>query len=168
VVAVEVVKLEAKRAAKTVRKRRYTYNVRRIRRDLSYSIQEIAELFALHPNAVRRWLKEGLRRIDGQKPHLVHGSDLIGFLSRRQEQRKRHCQPGEMFCCRCRARRLPRIGTVTIDTVNTRQSIIRGACELCGTKMNRGVLADRVADAEKAFNLTTTPQRLRETSDAAA
>ncbi len=157
----------ASNPAANLTKRRYTYNVRLIRRDLSYSIKEIAELFALHPNAVRRWLKEGLRPIDGGKPQLVHGSDLIIFLTNRQSQRKRHCQPGEMFCCRCRAPRLPRSGTVTIAPVN-RHAMIRGVCELCGTKMNRGVLADRVADAEKAFKATATPQRLEEISDAAA
>ena len=134
---------------------------------MSYAIPEIAELFALHPNAVRRWMKEGLRRIDGQKPHLVHGSNLIDFLAQRQKERKRRCKPGEMFCCRCRAPRLPRRGTVTIDTVNARHSMIRGICELCGTKMNRGVLTERVADAEAAFNLTVTSQRLEETTDVA-
>jgi hypothetical protein len=167
VVSPNVPKSGSNDAPANLTKRRCTYNVRRIRRDFSYSIQEIAELFALHPNAVRRWLKEGLRRIDGQKPHLVHGSNLIDFLAQRQKQRKRHCEPGEMFCCRCRAPRLPRADTVTIDTVNARHSMIRGICELCGTKMNRGVLVERIADAETAFNLTPTSQRLKETSDAA-
>jgi hypothetical protein len=157
--------IEVERGSKTVRTRRYRYNTRLIRRDLSYTIQEVAELFSLHPNAVRCWLKEGLRRIDGRKPYLIHGSDLIDFLNRRQMGRKHRCQPGEMFCCRCREPRLPVVGSIVIHRVNERQIMIRGVCELCGTKMNRGCLAARIVEAERAFNITTAPQRLEETSD---
>ena len=42
---------------KTRRKR--TYNVRLVRRDYSYDIREISELFSLHPQAVRRWQQTG-------------------------------------------------------------------------------------------------------------
>ena len=35
------------------RRKRRTYNVRLVRRNLSYEIREIAELFSLHPQAVR-------------------------------------------------------------------------------------------------------------------
>ena len=41
--------------------RRRTYNTQLVKRDFSYSIQEIAEQFGLHPQAVRRWIKAGLR-----------------------------------------------------------------------------------------------------------
>jgi hypothetical protein len=153
-------------SVKTLRKRRYRYNTRLIRRDLSYTIQEVAGLFWLHPNAVRRWLKAGLRRIDNQKPHLIHGSDLINFLNERQLKRKRHCQPGEMFCFRCREPRLPAVGSATIDHINERKIMARGVCELCGTRMNRGALVERLAAVQQAFNVTAAPQRLEETSDA--
>lgn len=68
------------------RRKSRTYNLRLIRRDYSYMIQEIAELFSLHPNAVRRWVKNGLRTIDSHRPQLIHGTDLIEYLDRRQRQ----------------------------------------------------------------------------------
>ena len=153
--------LLAKRTARL--RRRYTYNVRLVRRDLSYTIQEIAELFNLHPNAVRRWVKAGLPTIDEHRPQLIHGSDLIDFLNKRQQSRKQRCAPDEMYCCRCRAPRRPRPGTVVVDRLNARQFMIRGRCELCGTRMNRSGSVARLAEVERAFAITTAPARLDET-----
>ena len=146
-------------------RRKYTYNLRLIRRDLSYSIPEIAELFRLHPNAVRRWIKDGLAPIDDRKPQLVHGSRLVDYLARRQQARKRGCAPDEMYCCRCRAPRRPSGGAVFVDQVNARQIIIRATCELCGTKMNRGGLLKRLGEVERVFTVTAVSLRLDETTD---
>jgi hypothetical protein len=145
-----------------LRRRKYIYNLRLIRRDLSYSIPEIAELYHLHPNAIRRWIKDGLVFIDTQKPYLVHASDLIAYLGRRQQKRKRGCASGEMFCCRCRAPRRPATGAVTVEQVNARQIMVRGACELCGAKMNRGGLLQRLGILEQEFTVTRLSLRLDE------
>lgn len=146
-------------------RRTYTYNVRLVRRELSYTIQEIAELFSLHPNAVRRWLKAGLRTIDRHRPQLVHGSDLIDFLHARQRARKRRCAPDEMYCCRCRAPRRTRAGLVIVDRLNATQLMLRGECELCGTRMNRGCSSARLRDCVRAFTITAAPPRLGETDE---
>src|SRR5262245_34376578 len=61
-----------------------TYNTRLIKRDYAYFISELADLFRLHPNAIRRWIKAGLRTVDDRRPVLVHGGDLIDFLDARQ------------------------------------------------------------------------------------
>jgi hypothetical protein len=87
--------------------KRRTYNTRLIRRDYAYFISEIAELFNLHRNAVRRWLKAGLCTVDDRRPSLVHGGDLITFLDSRQANRKRKCGANEFYCCRCRRPQRP-------------------------------------------------------------
>jgi hypothetical protein len=148
-------------------RRKYTYNVRLIRRDLSYSIQEIADLFSLHPNAVRRWVKAGLPTIDEERPKLIHGSDLIDFLNTRQRERKRRCAPGEMYCCRCRASRRPKEGRVVVDRIGARQLMVRGECELCGTRMNRGGSLERLREVEREFTVTAAAPRLGETVEPA-
>ena len=146
-------------------RRKRTYNLRLIRRDLSYSIQDIAELFRLHPNAVRRWIKDGLAPIDDRKPQLVHGSRLTDYLARRQQARKHGCAPDEMYCCRCRVPRRPAGGGVCVDQVNARQIIIRATCELCGTKRNRGGLLERLGEVERLFAVTAVSLRLNEATD---
>ena len=146
------------------RARKYTYNTRLVRRGLSYSIQEIAELFGLHPNAVRRWAKDGLPTIDDRRPHLVYGADLIEFLNRRQKGRKRPCAADEMFCCRCRAPRRPAGGRATIEQVNARQFRLQGTCEVCGAPINRGGSLARLPEVAKAFTITAAPAHLDDTA----
>ncbi len=147
------------------RGRSYRYNLKLIRRDYSYSLQELAELFRLHPNAVGRWIREGLRTIDGLKPKLVHGSDLTDFLGRRQQGRKRSCGPGEMYCCRCRAPRRPAEGKVIVEQMNARQMMVRGTCELCGTRMNRGGLLERLPEIQSLLAVTALSLHLNEPAD---
>lgn len=75
-----------------LRKKR-RYNTRRIKCSRNYTLQEIACLFDVHINAVRRWITEGLPCIDTQKPFLVHGSELVAFHNARQVKRKHACKP---------------------------------------------------------------------------
>src|SRR5262249_36537060 len=142
------------------RPRKLTYNIRLIRSTTCYSIQEVAELFRLHPNAVRRWLKVGLRTIDGRRPLYIHGSELAQFLEARQRGRKRRCAPDELYCCRCRAPRRPAGGQVAVEQLNARQILIRAMCELCGSRMNRGGPIRRLLDLPKLFTVTARATHL--------
>ena len=148
--------------------RKYTYNLRLIRRQYSYTINEIAELFRVHPNAVRRWRGAGLPTIDDRRPHYVHGSDLIAFLEARQRARKQRCAADEMFCCRCQAPRRPAPGQVSLEHLNARHVIVRGPCELCRTAMNRFASSQRLSELEATFAISAAPERIRGTADAPA
>lgn len=148
-----------------IRPSRRRYNMRLVRREFSYTIHEIAELFGLHPNAIRRWLKDGLPTIDDRKPYLVHGSDLAQYLEEKQRRRKRPCAPGEMYCCRCRTPRRPAGGRVRLDRLNARQFMLRGECGVCGARMNRGGSLVRQSDICRAFTIATASTHLDETTD---
>jgi hypothetical protein len=148
-------------SARAQRKKR-SYNVRLVKR-LSYTIREIAELFEVHPQAARRWTRNGLRTIDERKPFLVHGGDLIAFLNERQSGRKHRCQPNQFFCCRCRSPRRSRDDRVTIHIRNTKQLNISGRCEECGARLNRAGSVGRLNDYRKTFVVqTTADRRIRE------
>ena len=146
-----------------IAKKRRSYNVRLIRRDLSYTVQEIGELLGVHPQAVRRWLRAGLTTIDSRKPFLVHRSELIEFLRNRKSARKRPCRKDQFFCCRCRAPRRPQQNRVEITIRNSRQLSLAALCENCGARMNRLGTADRLPEYRKTFLVETMPSaRLRE------
>lgn len=132
-------------------RRSYTYNTRLIRRTLTYSIQDVAELFGLHPNAIRRWLKSGLPVIERTRPFLFYGGDLIAFLDARQKGRKRPCGSGEMYCCRCREARRAALNSVTMEQQNLRMNLIRGTCELCGARMHRAAAVATTAKLLRSF-----------------
>jgi hypothetical protein len=139
--------------------KRRTYNVRLIRRDLSYSIQEIAELYDLHPQAVRRWVKSGLPTIDDRRPIYVHGTDLFGFLKQRQAARRRRCAPDEFYCCRCRAPRRVDGNRVTILHQTNTKLLLRGTCEACSAPVNKAGSAAGLDDYGKRFALEAATAR---------
>jgi hypothetical protein len=123
-----------------------------------------AELFRVHPNAVRRWVKGGLRTIDSHRPQLIHGTDLIEYLDRRQRGRKRRCAPDQMFCFTCREPRRPAGGCVALVQLSPRW-MVQGPCQICGTQMNRASSARRFAELERTFTVTIASPRLSGLAD---
>lgn len=121
---------------------------------------------AIHPQAVRRWIRVGLRTIDHSRPFLVHGSDLIDFLTLRQSSRKQRCGHNQFFCCRCRTPRGALDNRVNIQILNLKQLNISGRCERCGALMNRAGSVEKLDDYRKSFAVQTPAhRRLREVAD---
>ena len=148
------------------RAKKRTYNTRLIRRDYTYFVQEIAELFDVHPQAVRRWVKAGLPAIDVRRPLLIHGSDLIAFLDNRQTQRKQPCAADELYCLRCRAPRRPKFGRVAIEIRSQTRVNLSGACERCGTPMHRAGARARLDEYSTVFRVERPGEgRIRACSD---
>ena len=78
-------------------------NYRLVKIHRTYTVNEIARLFQIHPNTVRAWRRQGLQAIDGRRPILFKGATLVAFLRARREKAKRPCSPGEIFCLPCRS-----------------------------------------------------------------
>src|SRR5262245_36614671 len=91
----------ARLSAVAVRHKR-TYNARRVKATWPYTVQEIAELFGIHKNAVLRWLQKGLEANKDQRPFLIRGEELIRFLNARQSRKRCKCAITEFYCFKCR------------------------------------------------------------------
>lgn len=118
-------------------------------------MQQIADLYGVHSNAVHRWLKAGLRAIDGQKPHRIHGSDLATFLSERQTKRKQPCAMTEIYCCKCRKPQPIWENAVDLIIRNANQLNISGLCAVCSTAMFKGGSIKMLHEYPKIFNVQT-------------
>jgi hypothetical protein len=82
-------------------------NPRLVKIHRNYTVEEIASLFRIHKNTARAWVKDGLPTCDGKRPVLILGRDLALYLKARRTKNKRPCQPGEIYCVRCRAVKAP-------------------------------------------------------------
>ena len=140
------------------RKRR-TYNTRLIKRAYSYSIDEICELFDIHPNTVRSWIRDGLEPIDGNRPTLIHGSALTAFLKDRQSGRKRACRRGELYCCSCRSPQRPWERLVDVEFLTPDRLLLKAICGQCGSRMNRIGSRSKRAEYEELFDIQTVTER---------
>ncbi len=143
----------------SMHKKKRTYNTRRIKRDISYNMQEISELFGIHKNAVRNWFKAGLPKIDARRPFMVHGSDLIEFLNNRQTKRKRKCKSDELYCFRCRAPRKAKTGSIEFIPLSETKLNIHGKCEECGTSTYRAGSIKKRQEYERIFAFVTLAEK---------
>lgn len=120
-----------------MKSKRSKLRLSRIRKHASYSIQDVSELLGVHKNTVMQWLKNGLPKIDEQRPFLIHGQQLKNFLKARQQSRRSSCAPHEFYCFRCRSpqRAMGNLADVALRTEKT--IILSGLCASCEAPLNK-------------------------------
>jgi hypothetical protein len=112
-------------------------NPRRVKIHRSYTVEEAAQILGKHKNTVRAWIKQGLQPIDGRRPTLIHGLDLVGFLQNRRIAGKQPCPPGYMYCLKCRSPKQPAGGMADYLAFTETSGNLRALCPDCGTLMHR-------------------------------
>jgi hypothetical protein len=105
----------------------------------NYSVEDVAALFGVHRGTVREWIKRGLPIIDDKRPFLILGTDLFDFLHGRRTKNKRTCQPGEIYCVRCRAPKSPAGDMADYRPVTESLGNLIGMCPDCELMMYRRV-----------------------------
>lgn len=141
--------IEGQRSARHRRR----YNVRLIKATWPYTVQEIAELFDLHKNAVLRWLKEGLHADRSQRPYLIRGDELTRFLNQRRDGKRQQCAPGQFFCFKCRVPREPYLGIADIAIESPTRFRIKALCSVCDTPMNKVQNVRNLPKIKTLFNI---------------
>jgi hypothetical protein len=125
-------------------KRRPNYRLIKIHR--SYTVEEIANLFDIHKNTVRRWVKEGLPTTDDKRPMLILGHVLAAFLRDRRTKNKRSCKLGELYCLRCRSSKPPAGDMAEYSPVTEKFGNLVAICPDCGCIMNQRVNLRRIGE----------------------
>ena len=134
-------------------KRKRTYNVRLIKATWPYTVQEIAELFGIHKNAVLRWLREGLMADRLQRPFLIRGDELARFLTARQIARRRTCAKTEFFCFKCRVPRSAFLGIADIVIESPTRMRVTALCEVCSAPVNKMQAARELPKIRSSFEI---------------
>lgn len=139
-------------------------NPRLIKINRSYTVKEIAGRLEVHKNTVREWIKRGLPIIDDKRPKLILGRDLFDFLQARRVKNKQQCNPGEMYCVRCRAPKAPADNMVDYEPKTETLGNLYGICQDCGSGMNRRVSLEKIEQVRGEMDITF-PQGLQRLVD---
>ena len=120
-------------------------NPRLAKMHYSYSVEEIAALYSVHPNSVRQWLKTGLAAIDDARPLLVKGAELRRFIEERRASSKKPCPPERCTASGARspARRLS--GWRTFVERESGAGNLQALCDACGTLMCRRTRREKIS-----------------------
>jgi len=145
-----------------MRKRRPNYKHVKIHR--SYTVVEIARLFGTHKNTVRAWVKDGLPPCDSKRPTLILGRDLAAYLQARRTKNKRPCQPGEIYCVKCRAPKRPAGNMAEYQPITVSLGNLIGICPDCEKMIYRRASREKLPQIQGNLDITfsETEQRLTE------
>lgn len=110
-------------------------NLAKIHRN--YTVEEVANLFSVHKNTVRLWVKDGLATNDNKKPMLILGSNLKQYLQSKRKTNKRKCLPFEIYCVRCRLPQVPAENMVDYEPTNDSMGRLIGLCPSCNGIINK-------------------------------
>lgn len=120
----------------------------------SYTVDEAARLFDVHKNTVRAWLKQGLPVVDAKRPILILGKALAEFLGARRAMHRRKCQPGEMYCVRCRAPKAPAGAMAEYKPLTATGGNLVAICPDCHAIMNRRASLAKLGPMHAVLDIT--------------
>ena len=130
-------------------------NRHRIKSLRNYTIADTSLLLGVHRRTVREWINSGLPVLDQKRPLLIHGSDLKHFLSDRKQRRKQGCQPGELFCVKCRTATLPAGGMADYISVSPTRGSLSGICPMCNTIITQWTSLARLNELKGKLDVKT-------------
>jgi hypothetical protein len=141
-------------------------NHRLVKIHRSYTVQEIAKLFGIHKNTVRRWVKDGLTTIDDKRPKLILGYVLVDFLQARRAKNKQPCKPGELYCVRCRSPKSPAGDMAEYSPITEKFGNLIAICPDCDALMNRRVSLAKIRQVSGKIDISF-PEEVRHLIDSA-
>ena len=127
----------------------------------SYSVEEVSQLFRVHKNTVRNWLRQGLTAIDEQRPIIIRGMELRRFLTDRRTRAKQTCGPGRMYCLPCRAPKVPAGNMAECIQTGESTGTLQGICPDCDRMIYRRVNPLKLGAVRGDLDVTVTQARPR-------
>lgn len=129
-------------------------NPRLVKIHRSYTVEEIAKLFGNHKHTVRNWIKDGLATIDDNRPMMIAGHGLVEFINKRRSKNKNPCKPGELYCVKCRAPKLPAANMADYSPVTEKFGNLIAICPDCDSIMNQRVSLAKIETVCENINIT--------------
>jgi hypothetical protein len=135
-------------------------NPRLVKIHRSYTVEEAANLLAVHKSTVREWIKRGLPTSDDRRPTIILGRELAAFLTARRIKNKRPCSIGELYCLKCKAPKKPAGRMVDFAPTTNKVGNLTAICPDCETMMNRRFSLSKLGQFQTEMDITF-PQALR-------
>ncbi len=135
-----------------MRKRHPNHRLVKIHRN--YTVEDIANLFGIHKNTVRNWVKDGLATIDEKRPMLILGLELEAFIKERRAKNKQSCKPGQLYCVRCRVPKFPAEDMADYEPVTEKFGNLIAICPECDSIINRRVSLARIGEVCGNIDIT--------------
>lgn len=131
------------------------YPHKRVRYWYAYDIDDICALFSdlgLHPQTIRKWIKNGLNTTDAGKPALVYGQDLIAYLKKNNNANKCKTAFVHLYCMKCQDARPVFRNQISVEQ-KSQFLKVQGACRGCKKPMFKNYKLSDFPALRKKFTL---------------
>lgn len=145
-----------------MKKRLHNPNLAKIHRN--YTVEEAADLYGVFKGTVRAWINAGLPTLNDKRPMLILGSDLAAFHQARRTKNKQRCQPGEIYCVRCRVPKMPAGNMADYRVITEKIGNLEAICPDCDKIINRRVSLAKLELVRGNLDITM-PQALQRLTD---
>lgn len=132
------------------------HNPNKARIHRNYTVEEVANLFSIHKNTVRSWVKDGLPINDDKRPILILGVSLRQYLQTKRLANKRKCLPFEIYCLRCRLPQKPLGNMADYELSGSSTGRLIGLCPVCETVINKYFNLAKLEQIEGKLDITFT------------
>jgi hypothetical protein len=136
-------------------------NPKRVKLHRTYTVPEAAACLGVHRNTIRRYLRNGLSPTDKKRPVLILGAVLRQFLEERRAAGRQSCQPGEMYCLRCKGPRRPAGDMADYIPMTAATGNLRAMCADCELLMHRRVALANLRAVMPGIEITIQQPSLR-------
>ncbi|NCO03585.1 MAG: helix-turn-helix domain-containing protein [Alphaproteobacteria bacterium] len=113
------------------------YPHRLVRYWQTYDVDDICAVFSdlrLHPQTVRKWIKNGLKITDKGRPALIYGNDLITYLKENNNKNKCKTDFDQLYCPSCQDARHIFENKIHV-TQDVQKLSVKGICRTCKKPM---------------------------------
>jgi Helix-turn-helix domain len=124
------------------------------------TISEIARALGRSTGTVRDWIRKGLPVLNEERPTVIRGVDLKGWLAERQRRRRVDLAPHEFMCLHCKAARAPLGGLVDACFQNSRNLRLQALCSVCDAPTHRFAAAEILQEIQRLFDVNLTERRM--------
>jgi ribosomal protein S26 len=128
-------------------------NPRAIKVARCYTIVEAAAALDVSVASVRSWVRQGLPAMTAQRPYLILGDALRGFLQDRREKAKTKLFADQLYCLSCKVAQRPDGMMVDCILQTDKTARLLGLCGTCGGACNRMVSRSELASFEAIFEV---------------
>jgi excisionase family DNA binding protein len=112
----------------------------RLKRNLVYTVAEVAEAVGMHRQTVTRWITQGGLPADrSRRPWLIRGDACKDWLRRRHDDTRTTLKAGEVYCLPCHRPVQPDGGFAEFRRRTERAGMLVGICPLCDRLVHRAV-----------------------------
>ncbi len=118
----------------------------------SYTIREAVDVTGVSARTISAWIKEGLPVMKHQRPFLIRGDDLKGFIQNRRKARKSQTALHQFYCLGCRDAR-DAAGGFAECLVNGNRVTLKAFCDVCGNVVNKPFAKSRLPELKGRLEL---------------